>query len=214
MSKDKLYWSIIEDMDWAKYSQEPRGYETMKVNFMRSYGKDVAKAVREFVGERQGTLMRMLDQLEKNGERYGDYGGDDSFSDMTAHVVGLGEEYYLAVMENPELLNKLNYVESFAYAIPYTDDYKMLETTYHRDFAIKAMEQVVETIKDNKDTTTTDGFLEAGDILRRLSLLLAGSMYYEHAVGDLNFDRDYDNIVAVSTAAGNCLFDYKKYGKK
>jgi hypothetical protein len=214
MSKAKLYWSIIEDMNWLKYSQERRGYEGMKVRFMREYNLDMAKKVREFVSERQNTLMRMLDQLEKkNGERYGNYGGDDSFGDMTAHVIGLGEEYYNAVMENPKLLNKLDFVECFSYALPYDDDYDMLETKYHVNFAIKSMEQVVENIggapanmkKDNPET-----YIVAGDILRRLSLLIAGD--YTHAVEDLNFDRDYNKISAISTGAANCLFDYKRYG--
>jgi hypothetical protein len=212
MSKAKLYWSIIEDMNWLKYSQERRGYNEMKIRFMRSYGYDMAKKVREFVDERQSTLMRMLDQLNKNGERYGDFGGDDSFSDMTAHVVGLGEEYYLSVMENPKLLNKLNFVESFLYALPYNDDYDMLETEYHVNFAIESMKQVVENIAANismkKDNP--EAYIVAGDILRRLALVVAGD--YTHAVEDLNFDRDYNKISAISTGAANCLFDYKRYG--
>ena len=107
MSKDKLYWSIIEDMNWLEYSQKHHGYSDMKVNFMRSYGADMAVKVRDFVSKKQRELMRMLDNLPDMNEVTGFCGGDDSFGDMTAHVVGLGEEYYNAVMEKPKLLKKL-----------------------------------------------------------------------------------------------------------
>ena len=210
---EKLYWSIIEDMDWLNYSQERRGYEKMKVNFMRNYGVDMAKKVHEFASAKQGALMRMLDQLEKNGERYGDYGGDDSFGDMTAHVVGLGEEYYNAIMENPELLNKQNSVECFMYALPWDeDDYAALDKKYHVDFAIKSMEQVVENVKESVATNGAEDheYIRAGDVLRRLALVVAGD--YAHAVEDLNHDRDYSKICDISIAAANCLFDYKRYG--
>ena len=56
------------------------------------------------------------------GERYGNYGGDDSFSDMIHHVMGLGQEYYNAVQADFSLLDRLEPVESFAYCIPYTSE--------------------------------------------------------------------------------------------
>jgi hypothetical protein len=56
---------------------------------------------------------------------------DDGFSDLLAHIVGLGKEEYCAVLENPKLAfdraNKHDYEESFAYCIPYEEDYRNRE---------------------------------------------------------------------------------------
>lgn len=217
MSKgsEKLLWAIIEEMDWAKYSQQRRGYEAMKVNFMRNYGVDMAKKVRDFAHTKQSKLMKKLNTLLKVGKRYGDYGGDDSFGDMTAHVVGLGEDYYNAVMKDPSLLDDLTTVECFMYALPYgEDDYRKMDTEYHIEFAIESMAQVVENVKEAVERNTAEDheYIDAADVLRRLALVVAGD--YTHAVEDLNHNRDYNKICNISTGAANCLFDYKRYGKQ
>ena len=215
MSKDKLYWSIIEDMNWLEYSQKHHGYSDMKVNFMRSYGADMAVKVRDFVSKKQGDLMRMLDNLPDMNEVTGFCGGDDSFGDMTAHVVGLGEEYYNAVMEKPKLLKKLDYVECFTYALPYgEDDYKVLDNQYHVEFAMESMKQLVENIEEavEKNGGEPQDYINAADVLRRLALVVAGD--YAHAVEDLKWDRDYRKICDISIGAANGLFEYKRYGKQ
>ena len=46
--------------------------------------------------------------------------GDDGFSDLVAHAVGLGKDVYSAVLKNPKLLmipaRENKYIENFTYS--------------------------------------------------------------------------------------------------
>lgn len=57
---------------------------------------------------------------KKTRNRYGYYGvSDDGFWDLRAHIIGLGENFYLSVISDPEKARKISddrsYVENFGY---------------------------------------------------------------------------------------------------
>ena len=78
--------------------------------------------------------------------------GDDGFSDLLHHIIGLGKEEYEKAMKKPSLViertQRDDYTESFAYAIPYDDDYKdptnLDRTQSHIDRLGKTVEEEVE----------------------------------------------------------------------
>ena len=111
-------WKLIEAIDWVNLSKEPRGYNKGQV-FVRGYFTPAARLeMIDFVDARVVELTYAIHQYEAvNGVHCGDYTGDDSFSDMVYHVVGLGEKTFNAVMQNPATLNVIGSVESFAYVL-------------------------------------------------------------------------------------------------
>ena len=116
-------WRIIEDMDWFNHSKKNRGYYDMKEIFMKKHSVEVAIQVRKFVSQVRSVLYKAADAYEAANGGLGNYGGDDSFGDLLDHAVGLGEKFYNAMLDQPKLLGRLDYVENFCYGIPYDDDY-------------------------------------------------------------------------------------------
>ena len=47
--------------------------------------------------------------------------GDDSWDDMTNHIIGMGKETYFAILNDPKLAAEYteNFVESFTYCFHY-----------------------------------------------------------------------------------------------
>ena len=116
-------WRIIEDMDWFNNSKKYRGYYDMKEIFMQKHSAVVAVQVRQFVSQVRSVLYKTVGAYESTNGGLGNYGGDDSFGDLLDHAIGLGEKFYNAMLDQPELLGRLDYVENFCYSIPYEDDY-------------------------------------------------------------------------------------------
>ncbi len=218
-SKDKLMWTIIESLDWDNRSKtENRAYETIKMEFLHTYTKGIAKEVGEFIGARSKELYDAYDKHETNGgERHGNFGGDDSFSDMMHHVIGMGRKTFEAVMNDMSELDNVKYVESFSYAIPHTckhfDDYKMLNADQHDELARKGITELSDTLV-NQNVGHED-CLVALEIMTRLIQIRAGD--FPSAVGDLDQQTHYNRYTEFGHEYGshalyaNILFDAKKY---
>jgi hypothetical protein len=122
------YWALIEHLGWGKKTTE---YNDIKDTLMTTYTKEEVNGLRNFIKGKVALLSESVDRfVEKNPEAREKlpYGGDDSFGDMVYHAIGLGKETYESALKDPMTLAKLKPVESFAYAIPYPNDYK--EDTY------------------------------------------------------------------------------------
>jgi len=147
-------WANIEAANWAEHSQEKRGYETVKKFLMDTYTKEVNQQIVNFVGERFGELDDAIVAFEKKaGVRAGGYGGDDSYSDMIYHAIGLGQEYFENVLDNPVRLEGLDFVESFGYGMPHVDDYEKLEPDFRKARGVEAIQEIARIIKDNNPDT-------------------------------------------------------------
>jgi len=117
-------WGILEQINWAKRSQDYRGYNQCKVYLLEMYTQEGCNAIRKFAEDRKAELYKRVTEYQKeNNYRCGDYSGDDSFGDLLWHVVGLGEKAFNMIMENPKLLDRVKYVECFAYCLPYDSDF-------------------------------------------------------------------------------------------
>jgi len=122
---DKIMWELIARINWAARSEQKRGFDSGKQFMLENFSQDTCQQIRKFVAEKRMELSIRVDEYENDhGVRCGDYGGDDSYGDMLHHVIGLGEVVYEMIMDNPSLLDRINYVESFSYCLPYDDDFK------------------------------------------------------------------------------------------
>lgn len=147
-------WAFIEAANWAKRSQEKRGYEAVKKFLMDTYTQAVNKKIVAFIDERFGELDDAIVAYEKRtGVRAGGYGGDDSYGDMISHAIGLGQEYFETVLAYPVHLEGLDFVESFAYCLPHDDDYEKLEPDFRKARGVEAIQEIARIIKDNNPDT-------------------------------------------------------------
>lgn len=111
-------WEIVDEMNWSV------NHDYKKILAELNYKYDVMEIddLRQFAVAKREELIKVLyaHALEKTGSQYSYYGvSDDGFWDLTAHIVGSGEDYYNEVMQDPEkakvLADSRKYVENFEY---------------------------------------------------------------------------------------------------
>jgi hypothetical protein len=116
---DKEFWAIVAECDWGKDFD----YERIKSYLMEKFTLEQASEFAQFISDKTDTLTEFYDS-KFNGEWYS---GDDGFSDLRCHIVGLGEDEFNRTVENVELMRdrwkEFEYEESFWYAIPSEYDY-------------------------------------------------------------------------------------------
>lgn len=98
---DEEFWHILEQLGWGKRVTD---YKVLKERLETDF-PDKVQALHSFVNAK---CMLMEDRLNGFAERFGTrrtYWGIDQrdFSDMVAHMVGLGKKRYSAVMDDPLL---------------------------------------------------------------------------------------------------------------
>jgi hypothetical protein len=112
MKTDKsLYWEVLEAHKW----DELHDYKNQPRKVIDAFGEELWRKAWEYADDLFSLLYKDVNEYEKFAGRCGQYGGDDSFGDMLWHAIGKGKDYYHKVLENPKLLDDLNYTECFAY---------------------------------------------------------------------------------------------------
>jgi len=213
-SMTKLMWSIVENMDWINRCDQPRGYEIIKIEFMRTYNHEMAVKFDAFITERFNELYTVVDKYTNEHGSVGGYGGDDSFSDMLYHVIGWGKEKFDEVIADPTELNGMRFVESFAYAVPNVtgqmNDYEELEPDFHYNRAIEAVTALADTVK--MQNVGHDKAKVIGELFGRFMNIIAGD--YKEAFMDIDHDTDYNRFTDIHSEYhamfANYLFDAKK----
>lgn len=205
-------WNYVEEINWAERSKERRGYESAKRYILENFTPKRIKEIDEFVRARHNDLYKRIEEFERaNDTRCGKYGGDDSFGDMINHAIGLGEEYFNSVMEDPSLLNDLDFVESFSYCIPYEDEYEALSDDYHKARAKDALKDLVRIMTDN-DPSAEDMTIIANMVIR-FTHMVTGN--YERATKGVS-QKTYSDFYKFESndchaRFANYLSDCKKY---
>jgi hypothetical protein len=119
MNEDR-FWELVELAHW------PCDYDKMKIKYLKLMSKEQCHSFRATLS----AAYNLLDNaISKNKEINDDLGvGDDSYSDLLHHIIGLGKDEFYKHLKDLKLVksraNKYAYEESFAYCIPYDDDYK------------------------------------------------------------------------------------------
>ena len=118
------YWKIINQCNWGMDFDCDR----IKDFLINYYTKSERRELHDFCRKKIKKLYRTFEKysLEKFGDKYSNfYVSDDGMSDLTAHIVGLGEEEYNKVIKNPELARKRaknrEYKENFMYSFHFDD---------------------------------------------------------------------------------------------
>jgi hypothetical protein len=140
------FWKIVDDLGWGTRTTD---FKALKKQLLRNLSPNQAEGMRTTFAQLRGKLYRTLTEWEEEGDTWMETGkhgnprsfglGDDSFGDFLAHIIGMGKREYAAALKNPQLAldraRKGAFEESFAYVLPYTSDYAMLDVgKYQKDW--------------------------------------------------------------------------------
>jgi len=127
-AKDRRFWTIIDQLGWGTKSTDSR---KLKRWFLANISPAQAEEFRDEFHTRVGRLSRIIqdDWEVRTGKQIPV--SDDSYSDLLAHIIGLGEFETSRVERNPkhayDRAKAGKYTESFKYVIPSESDYKTEE---------------------------------------------------------------------------------------
>lgn len=116
------FWELVEKLNWKENCNYPTKELQQKFYQLCEGNEYIAKYFDNTRKSYVNVLKTIIYdyELRTYGHRaYGDFfkGGDDSFDDLCNHIVGMGQEVTMAVLQNPALASEYfdSYVESFAY---------------------------------------------------------------------------------------------------
>jgi len=119
---EDMCWYMIDCIGWGTKSTD---YEKLRDQLHEYFCPEDIKDLKEFVNDRRKELVKRLgefvdmhDMLDSDKRTF--WGtGDDSFWDLTAHIVGLGKRAWELAMYNPNCVKKRadvhDYKENFQY---------------------------------------------------------------------------------------------------
>lgn len=116
------FWSLVDEIGWGTKTTD---YEAIRSDLSRRFSSDEIEQYKDVLRELQYELMDVISAYEeRTGKSTGT--GDDGFSDLTAHIVGLGRTEYEATLRDPgravRRAKKRDYKESFSYAFPLLEE--------------------------------------------------------------------------------------------
>lgn len=203
----KLFWSLIAMLDWGKDCD----YKRVKRTILKTLDKDTADALRACFSQR-------MNALEHVAGEYISGVGDDSWGDVRAHIIGLGQEVYDAAIEDwntiQDRIDSNDYVESFSYGLPHTDDW-----TFDED-APKRADRYIEDLAaiEYKIQLTSAEQWMVDDMRRRLNLIKEGNMVEalegwkrEHYTAWGKLVHKADNMDKVHYGAPNLISDLEEH---
>jgi hypothetical protein len=140
---EHYFWELVKIANWPK-----RNKEDVKIEYIKKLSREDAIKFYAMVSSVAGIVSDRIPQ---------DLGiGDDGFSDLIKHVVGLGKKKFHELINNPIKIVKMamdsNYKECFSYCIPTEFDYDNLEKGDKRfsDWAKEAILQINKILKMDK----------------------------------------------------------------
>ena len=158
---DEEFWTIVAELGWPA-----TGYDQAKLLFMQRYDVSVSTAFSREFRRRKGALTKAA-------------GVDwicDSWDDVRAHVIGLGKDEYDKVIANPQLIidreRNGEYVESFAYCIPFAEDYAKLTDDGYAEMLAQVRQLMSEIKATDPDDVPPRLFRRFPDVLEVCGLLV------------------------------------------
>jgi len=159
-----VFWALVDKLNWGK----DLDYKRIERYLLREITKDEAEAMREQFKKQKSELYKALDPYVQLS--------DDSYDDLLSHIIGLGEDEYNSNMRNPrkasERADMMDFKESFSYAIPHTDDYRMTELNEWKP----KIDEKQKSYKKARNEASVDIRDEYDTILHALDTLESGDV--------------------------------------
>ena len=109
---DDRFWEIVESCKWTS----DHDYRRIEKFLLTEYTGNELLDFRTMVAVKREEIYNPLFDIEGVG--------DDGFSDVLFHIIGMGRETYdnITVEKAQKIIDDGTYEESFSYAIPYRDE--------------------------------------------------------------------------------------------
>lgn len=198
------FWQAVSEMGWGRKAD----HEKIKVALLAKWSPEKAEEMHDTFDALRNPLYAVCDKVVEGL-------GDDGFSDLLAHIIGLGKEEYERVLLNPQLAaqraNKYDFTESFSYCLPFKQDYQYL-TPSHYDARMEKVAGELKKLAADKHTHP-----KAAKPMRRVAKALAGAVgnplgLLEHEAqvkADMKIVKEYANYN--EWAVLNIMSDMKTY---
>lgn len=115
------FWACVAEIGWQDKNPN-RFYSDVEKRLTKEWDNDFIASFRDRMDDLYSELYKVVDEFER-AEGVSCGCGDDGFSDLLHHVIGLGKEEYEAALKDPMRVVKrgqeYRYEESFSYCIPY-----------------------------------------------------------------------------------------------
>lgn len=128
----ELFWEAVAEIGWGT---KTTNYKVVEKAILKNWDNEFISSFDDLLGEFKSPLYVAVENFEeRNGVSCGC--GDDGFSDLLNHVVGLGQEAYEAAMKDPMLVvkrgQKYDFTESFSYCVPHVPARLSEELTFEQ----------------------------------------------------------------------------------
>ena len=122
MNNDR-FWEIVENCKWTS----DHDYRRIEKFLLTEYTGNELLDFRTMVVEKREEIYGPLFDVEGVG--------DDGFSDVLFHIIGMGRETYdnITLEKAQKIIDDRTYEESFSYAIPYRDEIEKHHKIYEPD---------------------------------------------------------------------------------
>ena len=128
MRNTEIFWNLVKEIGWGTKTTDTK---IIKRTLNREYNEEFIKSMKDIAIRQRRALATIMDEhaLKETGS-IGSYWGvsDDSFWDLTAHIVGLGKEVYDFICKNPIYAKTIKYSENFEYIFNEERDYSIAVT--------------------------------------------------------------------------------------
>jgi hypothetical protein len=113
---EAAFWRLVEQLGWGRTSTD---ISALAQELARKLSPLELEAMSGRLFDLRSALSRHLEEWEERKGKQQIQAGDDSFSDLVCHIIGLGELEYRRVLAKPQLAAKRaragDYKESFDY---------------------------------------------------------------------------------------------------
>lgn len=168
--QDDMFWAAVEHIGWGR-CESCYDIDWKRDDLLARWTYRNAIGFMDLLSKKQKALMEVINIYESmSGESTG--GGDDAFSDLTAHIIGLGKSEYEQNMMNPQLAivrgQANDYKESFRYVVPREMDYEKDD----EEEGMKVMKEEAETPQMASERNATGEVEDIKEGLRNIKILI------------------------------------------
>ena len=172
---ETTFWSLVEAANW----KSDHNYDRIKIGLIRQLTPSAIDQFQDLFQKFNNKLAKAVDNYcDQNNKTTGC--SDDPYSDLIAHVVGLGKEEYEQSLKNPELVvaraKKGDYKESFSYSIPSKEDLQYMPKSYYMEKARQYLEDenLAAAIKLPERKKEAMSVLHDMDFVKELNVIVNG----------------------------------------
>lgn len=108
--KNQKFWKLVKKCNWKKDCSYERIEKEIKNGKIFKDINELNDFREHFYNLKHFIYVVCFDKTSI-------VGGDDSYSDLLEHIIGLGEKKYMKILKNPKKINKYtDFKEAFGYS--------------------------------------------------------------------------------------------------